>query len=201
MLAQWPVVLDEGDVRLRPFRRRDRGTWERLRALNADWLRPWEPTPPHPNVLPDSYLGKLRALNRQARRGSTFAFAVEYQGNLVGQVTFANIVYGSVQGAVVGYWVSQHVAGRGVIPTAVAMGVDYCLLELGLHRIEANIRPENLPSRRVVEKLGFRPEGVRERFLHIDGEWRDHLSFALTREDAPGGVLQLVRKREQRHVP
>jgi ribosomal-protein-alanine N-acetyltransferase len=79
-------------------------------------------------------------------------------------------------------------AGRGVIPTAVALAVDHCFFTVGLHRLEANIRPENAASRRVVEKLGFREEGLRRRQLHIDGAWRDHLCYALTVEDVPGGL-------------
>jgi ribosomal-protein-alanine N-acetyltransferase len=76
-----------------------------------------------------------------------------------------------------------------VIPTVLAMALDHCFLVVGLHRVEASIRPENHASRRVVEKLGFREEGLRRRYLHIDGAWRDHLCYALTAEDARGGLL------------
>ena len=69
------------------------------------------------------------------------------------------------------------------------MATDYCFVVLGLHRIEINIRPENAPSLRVVSKLGFRDEGVRERYLHIQGGWRDHRTFALTTEEVPEGLL------------
>ncbi len=91
--------------------------------------------------------------------------------------------------ALVGYWIDESAAGRGVIPTALAMAVDHCFGVVGLHRVEASIRPENHASRRVVEKLGFRDEGLRRRYLHIDGAWRDHLCYALTAEDARGGLL------------
>lgn len=92
-----------------------------------------------------------------------------------------------------GYWVDRDVAGRGVTPTALALAVDHCFFTVGLHRIEVNIRPENQASLRVVHKLGFREEGLRERFLHIDGAWRDHLSFALTADDVPGGLMRRWR--------
>ncbi|SCD87046.1 ribosomal-protein-alanine N-acetyltransferase [Streptomyces sp. SolWspMP-sol7th] len=95
----------------------------------------------------------------------------------------------------VGYWVDQDIAGRGVMPTAVALAVDHCFFRMGLHRIEVCIRPENGPSRRVVEKLGFREEGLRPRYLHIDGGWRDHLVFALTAEEVPHGLLTRWRSR------
>jgi ribosomal-protein-alanine N-acetyltransferase len=89
----------------------------------------------------------------------------------------------------IGYWVDEAVAGRGVMPTAVALAVDHSFRHVGLHRIEVCIRPENTPSRRVVEKLGFREEGLRPRYLHIDGAWRDHLVFALTADEIPEGLL------------
>jgi ribosomal-protein-alanine N-acetyltransferase len=70
------------------------------------------------------------------------------------------------------------------------MVVDHCFGAVGLHRVEANVRPENAASRRVVEKLGFREEGLHQRYLYIDGGWRDHISYAVTREDVPDGMLR-----------
>ena len=70
-----------------------------------------------------------------------------------------------------------------MIPTALALAVDHAFGAGGLHRIEVNIRPENTPSRRVVEKLGFREEAYHQRYMHIDGSWRDHLGYALTSEE------------------
>jgi len=107
----------------------------------------------------------------------------------VGQLTVSSIVWGSAMMATLGYWVDKERAGRGIAPTAVAMATDYCFGTLGLHRMEINIRPENAPSLRVVEKLGFRDEGFRPRFLHINGEWADHRTFALTAEEVPEGLL------------
>jgi len=189
----WPVTLREdgpaGAVVLRPLRRKDGPEWLRLRSRNASWLEPWEATAPGERPAAATFGDYLRALSAQARAGTTLPFAVELDGALVGQLTVSQIVYGSLCSASIGYWVSQDVAGRGVIPTAVAMAGDYCLVVLGLHRIEINIRPENAPSLRVVAKLGFRDEGVRERYLHIQGSWRDHRTFALTSEDVPEGLL------------
>jgi ribosomal-protein-alanine N-acetyltransferase len=99
------------------------------------------------------------------------------------------VLYGSVSNAVIGYWVSPDVAGRGVAPTAVALVTDYLFNQVGLHRVEIAIRPENTSSLRVVQKLGFRYEGLKERYIHINGDWRDHYVFALTREEVDGGVL------------
>jgi ribosomal-protein-alanine N-acetyltransferase len=190
----WPVTLRDdsprGSVVLRPLRRRDSHAWLRLRQENRAWLEPWEATSPAYRAEPAATFAEyVRALTQQARAGTALPFAVELDGALVGQLTVSSIAYGSLCSASIGYWVSRDVAGRGVIPTAVAMATDYCFAVLGLHRIEVNIRPENERSLRVVEKLGFRDEGLRRRYLHIQGEWRDHRTFALTTEDVPGGLL------------
>jgi len=121
-------------------------------------------------------------------------WVVTYGDRFVGQLTVGSIIWGSARSAQVGYWIDESVAGRGVTPTALAMAVDHCFGVVGLHRVEASIRPENHASRRVVEKLGFREEGLRRRYLHIDGAWRDHLCYALTAEEARGGVLARWRE-------
>ena len=132
----------------------------------------------------------IRDLNRQAREGRSLPLVVTYDGNLVGQLTVSGITWGSACWAQIGYWVDRDHAGRGIIPTAVALATDHCLFTMGLHRIEIAIRPENTASLRVVEKLGFRAERRAPRYLHIDGDWRDHLIFALTAEEVPGGLLR-----------
>jgi [ribosomal protein S5]-alanine N-acetyltransferase len=172
--------------------------WTAVRERNADWLRPWEPTPPSPQAhFPSSYRQMVRRFGLQARAGEALPWAVTYDDRLAGQLTVSGITWGSARGASAGYWVDHDVAGRGVIPTALALAVDHCFFTVGLHRVEVNIRPENHASLRVVEKLGFRQEGVRQRFLHIDGDWRDHLSFALTVEEVPGGLLRRWRGLRQ----
>ncbi len=116
-------------------------------------------------------------------------FAIEVDGMFAGQVTVNNIVRGSAQFASIGYWLDREFAGRGVMPTAVAMVIDHCFAEVGLHRIEICIRPENTNSLRVVEKLEIREIGYAPRFLHIDGDWRDHRIFAITVEECPTGAV------------
>lgn len=190
MARGWPAVLREGDVVLRPLRRSDAREWLEVRRDNADWLAPWEATSPEPVRGPAPTFGQyVRMLQRQARRGESLPFAVVYQGDLVGQLTVSAIQRGSACSGSIGYWVSRHVAGRGITPTAVALTIDHCFGPVGLHRIEIAIRPENAASLRVVAKLGLREEGLRERFLHIQGGWRDHRTFAVTREEVPDGLL------------
>lgn len=189
MSPGWPATLQEGRVGLRPLRMSDRAAWLESRARNAGWLAPWEATPPRQTGRVLSFRAMVRSMRRQARRGTMLPFVVTYDGALVGQVTVGGITWGSLCSAHIGYWVDQRVAGRGVMPTAVALVVDHCFRTVGLHRIEVNIRPENTASLRVVEKLGFREEGTRDAFLHIAGDWRDHRSYALTADEVPGGLL------------
>ena len=193
MSAQWPATLRDGDVELRPFRMRDAAAWSEVRLANEAWLAPWEPT----GVLPWSerfgigqFAPMVRALRKKAKEGETLPFAVTFRGHFVGQATAGGITRGSMNSCFLGYWVDGRYAGLGITPTAVALLADHCFGAARLHRVEANVRPENAASRRVVEKLGFRQEGLRERYLHIDGAYRDHLCYALTAEEVPGGLLR-----------
>jgi ribosomal-protein-alanine N-acetyltransferase len=131
----------------------------------------------------------VRDLLRQVDDLSGLPFVIEVDGEVVGQLNVANILFGSVSSAVIGYWISPQVAGRGVATTAVALAADYLFTTVNIHRVEIDIRPENLASLRVVEKLGFRYEGMKQRYIHINGAWRDHYVFALTHEEVAGGIL------------
>jgi ribosomal-protein-alanine N-acetyltransferase len=191
----WPVTLECGDLVLRPIRYRDKKEWTEVRGRNSEWLAPWEASNPAPGGgLPD-YRQMVRSLKIQAAQSTALPFLITERRPgasapvIIGQLTVSSIVWGSAMMATLGYWVDQARAGHGIAPTAVAMATDHCFQVLGLHRMEINIRPENGPSLRVVEKLGFRDEGYRPRFLHINGEWADHRTFALTSEEVPDGLL------------
>ncbi|MFE7631103.1 GNAT family N-acetyltransferase [Kocuria sp. NPDC057446] len=193
---RWPVTVSWGDLRLRPLARADRREWDVVRARNRDWLDPWEATNPAPGGAPPTFGQFVRTLDQQARQGTALPFVITERlpgterFGLVGQLTVSGIAWGSFLSATLGYWVDRDQAGRGVAPMAVAMATDYCFQGLGLHRMEINVRPENTKSLRVVEKLGFRDEGLRKDFLHIDGRWADHRSFALTAPEAPEGLVR-----------
>jgi ribosomal-protein-alanine N-acetyltransferase len=175
---------------------RDRRDWREVRARNREWLTPWEATvPPGDRTAPTTFATMVRDLNRQARAGRAMPFAVTVEDAFVGQLTVSNIVGGSARWAQVGYWLDREYAGQGVMPTAVALAVDHCLLGVGLHRIEVAIRPENTASLRVVHKLGFTEYGYAARYLHINGAWRDHRLFALTAEECPEGLLRRYKTR------
>ncbi len=187
-------------VELRPLVTRDAAAWREARVRNADWLRPWEPTNPETPLYQSSlgpYVAMVRTMRREARHGLTLPWVVTYDGRFAGQLTIGNIIWGSARSASVGYWIDQEYAGRGVIPTVLAMALDHSFTIVGLHRIEATIRPENRASRRVVEKLGFHDEGIRRRSLHVDGAWRDHICYALTAEDVTTGLMRRWRSAVQ----
>jgi len=190
------VTLQHEKVGLRPLRLRDASAWVEVRTRNEGWLAPWEGRPAAGSVgswaerhTSGVFVAMVRALRREAKAGRGLPFAVTFEDRLAGQVTLSGLTRGAFDSAWLGYWVDERVAGRGVAPTAIALAVDHCFDRVGLHRVEANVRPENARSRRVVEKLGFAPEGMHRRYLFIDGAWRDHTSYALLREDVPEGVL------------
>jgi ribosomal-protein-alanine N-acetyltransferase len=174
---------------------RDSKSLEKLILGNREWLRPWEATNPG---APNSFdvRSQLRGLLRQLDDQSGMPFVIEVQGVVQGQLNVANIMYGSVSSAVIGYWVSPEVAGRGVAPTSVALVTDYLMNQVGLHRVEIDVRPENTASLRVIEKLGFRYEGIKRRYIHINGDWRDHYIFALTVEEVPEGILNRYLRKQ-----
>ena len=197
MPAGWPALLEDGRVGLRPFRVRDATAWSDIRIRNEKWLAPWEGRPESqaPATWAERHSGAVfaamvRSMRKESRAGRSLPFAITYEGRLAGQLTVNGVVRGAFDSAYAGYWVDGALAGRGILPTALAMAVDHCFGPVGLHRVEANIRPENTASRRAVEKLGFRDEGLHERYLFIDEDWRDHICYAVTREEVPEGMLR-----------
>ncbi|WP_184220543.1 GNAT family N-acetyltransferase [Microbacterium marinum] len=183
------VLRAHGPVSIRLVRSRDAKPLQTELAQNRSWLQQWEATSPDGPVSIDMRAG-VRRLLQQHRDGSGIPLVMEYDGEVAGQLNVWGIARGSLSSATIGYWVSERFAGRGITPTSVALATDLCFDDLRLHRMEICIRPENDKSLRVVQKLGFRYEGLRRRYIHIDGDWRDHYAFALTREDVPEGVLR-----------
>lgn len=193
----WPAWLTSDEVTVRPLAYRDARAWRDARRRSAAWLRPWDATvPPGASTRPSTFRALVRRLHKQARAGTTYPFAIDVDGRFAGQITVNNIVRGSAQFASIGYWLDREFAGRGVMPRAVALVIDHCFTTAGLHRIEVAVRPENSNSLRVVEKLGLREVGYAPRFLHIDGEWRDHRLYAITREECPEGLLARLRSQQ-----
>lgn len=186
-------TLTHGDVTVRSVRPRDGRTINRLLRENRSWLQRWEATVPGFDGPPAA--GEMiRSVLRLARKDQVAPFVIEYRGTVVGQITLSGLSFGSLASGAIGYWVAESVAGKGITPIAVALVVDWAFTNLGIHRVEVCIRPENEASLRVVRKLGLRYEGLRRRYIHIDGDWRDHFCFAVTIDEVLGGLLaRLVR--------
>lgn len=184
-----PLRVRAGEVGLRPVRLRDAGAWSTARTRDEEQLRPWEPTGTGSWAARHhitSWPGVCSSLRTAARRGALLPFVIEVDGRYAGQLTIGNVVRGALRSAWIGYWVATPSTGGGVATAAVALGVDHCFGAGRLHRVEATVRPENLPSRAVLARAGFREEGLLRRYLDVDGQWRDHLLVAVTAEEVPG---------------
>lgn len=187
----WPLHLHGRtptgvDLALRPLTYADGAIFQAVRRANAEWLEPWDATAPEPEAPSRTFEELVTQYDVEGAAGRALPLAVEAAGRIVGQVNVGTVVFGSFRSCYVGYWVSRALAGQLVVPTGVALVADHLFTRVGLHRVEINIRPQNTASLAVVRKLGFRFEGKRPHYLHIDGAWREHLSFALTSEDLEG---------------
>ena len=176
---QWPLVLSDGDLTLRTLRLRDRREWLTTRKKNREYLSPWEATSPiaeESKNLP-TFFEMILHFNREARAGRSLTLAIWFDQRFVGQITLGGISYGAYRGGHIGYWIAEEYSNRSLTTRAVRELTRYAMDELRLHRIEISLRPENAASKRVAEKAGYSFEGLRPRYLHIDGSWRDHITF------------------------
>ena len=200
-MTEWPVTLHSQDGRqpqvvLRPLSMRDKGEWNVVRTENAEYVGQWEPTAPDGIGQRITFRQYVRGLDKEARAGRILPFVIVVDGRIAGQMHLFGIVHGSLLSGAAGYWVARRQAGQGLATRALAALCEHAFHEAGLHRVEVNIRPENAASLRVVEHLGFRDEGIRARYLHINGGWRDHRTYSLTTEDLLGGTV-LERWKQQ----
>jgi len=147
----WPAALGPlrvpgGLVALRPVRLRDGKAWSAIRIRDERHLAPWEPTMMGTWLqrnAPAEWPGRWLSLRAAGRRGTALPFGITLDGRLVGHVMVGNVVREPLLSAYVGYWVDSRVTNKGVTTAAVALAVDQCLGPVGLHRLEATVRPEN----------------------------------------------------------
>lgn len=185
-----------GDFALRPLTLDDQNQWSNLRWSNRSWLEPWEARDPESKVSL-SFSQWIDFLRQSEQCGSGVVFVMETQAQLVGQISLEAVCYGSMRTATVGYWVDQKHIGHGFAPLAVCMLADWAFFASEgphLHRIEADILPENERSLRVVRKLGMHEEGIRRNYIFVGNSWRDHLTFSLLSDDCQEGVLSKLSK-------
>ncbi|MFZ9018341.1 MAG: GNAT family N-acetyltransferase [Ilumatobacteraceae bacterium] len=174
-------------VLLRPLRPDDFAAWREVRVRNEDWLIPWEPlrSPSLPDPVRDRSAFESRCLARDRERTADHAypFGVFIDQQFAGEVNLNNVIRGAMQSATIGYWIDRERAGRSYIAESVVVLSRFAFEDLGLHRLEICIVPRNANSRRVMDKLAFREEGIAERFLEINGTWEDHVRYAITAEE------------------
>ncbi|MDD4868259.1 MAG: GNAT family protein [Mycobacterium sp.] len=192
-----PLRVPAGVVRLRAVRMRDGAQWSRIRLADRAHLEPWEPSAEGDWTLRHSvgaWPALYSGLRSEARKGRMLPYVIELDGRFCGQLTIGNVIRGALRSAWIGYWVPKSATGGGVATAALALGLDHCFGPVMLHRVEATVRPENAASRAVLAKVGFRAEGLLQRYLEVDNEWRDHLLMAITVEEVYGSVASsLVR--------
>jgi ribosomal-protein-alanine N-acetyltransferase len=182
-----PTRLRGRRVMMRPLAPGDFKAWSEVRQRNGDWLTVWEPSrqPHQPDPSTDRSAFASRCLQRDRDRtaGTAYQFGLFVGEQVIGEVNLNNVIRGAMQSATVGYWVDQRHAGRGYVAEGVVLLMQYAFEQLGLHRVEICIVPRNDRSRRVMEKLQIREEGLAERYLEINGVWEDHIRYAITGEE------------------
>lgn len=184
-------------VLLRPLGPADFSEWREVRLRNENWLVPWEPRriPGGPDPVREQGAFEARCAIRDRERNADHAypFGVFIDQRFAGEVNLNNVTRGALQTATVGYWIDQALAGHGYIAEAVVVLTRFAFEQLSLHRLEICIVPRNANSRRVMEKLRYRNEGIAERFLEINGTWEDHVRYAITAEEWAVRQDELVR--------
>lgn len=191
MILPWnrrPLPWAEGKrISLRPLVERDFAQFQEVRLANVDWLLKWEPRPPKdaPDPVADrtAFLNRCDHRRRERQAGSAFAFGVFLKDTLIGEMNLTGISRGASHSGYVGYWIDHRHAGKSYTPEALVCLMQFAFETLELHRIQVSIVPRNHASRRVVEKLDLREEGLAQRYLQINGVWEDHIRYAITEEE------------------
>jgi ribosomal-protein-alanine N-acetyltransferase len=181
-----PLELLGQRVMLRPLTEQDYDEWHEVRVRCGAWLLRWEPRPkgaPVPSEDRASFAARCAMRERERHLGSGYGFGIFVGERFAGEVTLSSITRGPFQSACIGYWIDEALAGRGFVPEAVIVTLRFAFEVISVHRVEISIIPRNAASRRVMEKLAIREEGIAERFLEIDGVWEDHVRYAITSEE------------------
>ncbi|RDE10622.1 GNAT family N-acetyltransferase [Pelagibacterium lacus] len=183
--SQLPTIRSDG-LLLRLPQQADYSDWQALRRASRSFLTPFEPRWSESELGPRSFSARVRRNRREALEGtdySLFIFTADGpRPTLVGGLTLSNVRRRAFQNVTLGYWMGAQFSGKGIMTRAVALVLPFVFDTLNLHRIEAACLPDNAASRRVLSRNGFAEIGIAERYLQINGEWRDHMLFALTQE-------------------
>ncbi len=174
-------------VMLRPLVATDYSAWADVRMRCEEWLTRWEPQRimggPDPVRDRDAFVLRCNARDRERLLGTGYGFGIFVDGHFAGEINMNSVHRGPFQSAYVGYWIDQSRAGHGYMSESCAVLFRFAFEELGLHRLQISIIPRNANSRRVMEKLDVREEGIAQRYLEINGQWEDHVRYAVTAEE------------------
>lgn len=156
---------------------------------NQDFLAPFEPIQPaafftkpaQKELMKNDFLEW-----REGRALRLWLFEKSQPKKVIGSIRFSSVVRGAFQSCFLGYRLDQDFERQGLMTEGLTAAIPLAFQQLRLHRVEANVMPKNPASRRVLEKLGFREEGLAKRYLRIHGEWEDHIHYAMTIEEWEG---------------
>ena len=181
-------ALRSSRVLLRPLHGDDFDAWREVRSRCGPWLERWEPKRDPRFVDPGSSRATFEhwcaTWARERHFDVSYGFGLFVTGRrFAGEVSLGCVQRGPYETGNVGYWIDEALAGHGLVPEAVVVTLRFAFEAISLHRVEISIIPRNAASRRVVEKLGIREEGIALRFLEIDGVWEDHVRYAITAEE------------------
>ncbi|GAB1478731.1 GNAT family protein [Paracoccaceae bacterium] len=162
--------------------------WAHLRETSASHLTPWEPVWAHDHLSRRAFTNRVYWAQRAETQGAALPFLLFRRADqtLLGAITLDNIRRGPVQAGTLGYWIGAPFARKGFMREAILAVVHHAFTSLDLSRIEAACLPENAASRGVLEKCGFKYEGVAQSYLQINGRWRNHVLYANLRSDRRG---------------
>jgi [ribosomal protein S5]-alanine N-acetyltransferase len=180
------VTFVRGDgVHLRPPEMRDFEAWAGLRERSRSFLAPWEPTWPGDDLTRAAFRRRLRRHEQEIENDEAYPFLIfrDADNALIGGLTLGQIKRGVAQAGTLGYWMGEPFAGRGLMSRAVRAVTGFAFTILRLHRIEAACLPHNQASIHLLERNGFKREGLARAYLRINGLWQDHLLFALLETD------------------
>jgi ribosomal-protein-alanine N-acetyltransferase len=182
-----PVRLYGRRVMLRPLAANDFRSWSEVRRRNEEWLTVWEPSRPahQPDPVTDrgAFTSRCQQRDRDRASGSAYQFGLFIDQQVAGEVNLNNVIRGAMQSGTIGYWIDQRHAGQSYTAEAVVVVLQFAFEQLMLHRVEICIVPRNARSRRIMEKLAIRDEGIAERYLEINGTWEDHIRYGITAEE------------------
>ncbi|MEO1536593.1 MAG: GNAT family protein [Pseudomonadota bacterium] len=187
---QRKIRIDTERMVLRPPMHTDFRPWSDLRRQSAEFLQPWEPSWSADHLTRKGFVNRVYWANRSIAQGTAVPlFLVRREDNcVIGAITLDNIRRGPSQAGTIGYWIGAEFARQGFMQEALAAVVHYAFEVLDLSRIESACLPENAASRALLEKCGYKYEGVAQSYLQINGRWRNHVLYANLRGDRRGRV-------------